>query len=301
MPSIQFHFFRAMMPLMRRSQGRMKVGDGEMLVRFRQRSENMANKVMHPPRDVGFEKSNIGGVSGDWIIPQNAPEDPVIVFIHGGGIFFGWSNPNRIILGNIARFSGLRAFGVDYRLAPAHRYPAAHEDCYAVYKSLVRQGKQVVLIGESSGGVLALATLLRAKSEGIPQPRLCAFISPVVDFGFQDSRIWNFYDVFAHPNFLVGLHQHYTAGQDLRLPDLNPVDADLSGLAPMVVLVGGRDILYGEAERLAVAAKRYDLKLDLMVWPHVWHSWHQWAPQLPEAKQALKAFSGVIRQNLSLD
>jgi len=298
MPSIQFHLFRAMMPFMRRSQGRMQVQDAGTLVRFRRRSERLANRLMRLPRDVGLENSIIGGVPGDWLIPQNAPDDPVIVFLHGGGIIFGWSNPNRIILANVARFSGLRAFGVDYRLAPEHRYPAAHDDCYAVYRALVEQGKQVVLIGESSGGVLALATLLRAKAAGLPQPRLCAFISPAVDFGFQDPRLWSFYDVFAHPNYVAGLHQHYIAGQDVGLPDFSPVDADLSGLPPLCALVGERDILRGEAERLANAAKRHGLKLELMVWPHAWHSWHLWAPHLPEATQALRMFGGVIRQNV---
>jgi monoterpene epsilon-lactone hydrolase len=165
MPSLQFFLIRALMPFLRKSQGNMQVQDGDVLARFRQRSESMANKVMRLPRDIVLEHSNIGGVSGDWVIPQNARDDPVIMFLHGGGIIFGWSNPNRILLANIARFSGLRAFGVDYCLAPEHRYPAAHEDCFTVYKTLIQQGKQVVLIGESTGGALALATLLRARQQ----------------------------------------------------------------------------------------------------------------------------------------
>jgi epsilon-lactone hydrolase len=286
------------MPFLRRSQGNMLVQDGDVLVRFRQRSENMANKVMHLPCDIVLENSNIGGVSGDWLIPQNAPDDPVIIFLHGGGIIFGWSNPNRIILANIAKFSGLRAFGVDYRLAPEYRYPAAHEDCFTVYENLAGQGKKIVLIGESSGGVLALAALLRAKTAGLPQPLLCALISPVVDYGFQDPRVWNDHDVFAHPNFLIGSHQHYIAGHDTSLHDFSPVNADLSGLAKMVVLVGERDILRGEAERLADAAQKHNVQLELIVYPHVWHSWHLFSPQLPEATQALKKLGSVIHQNI---
>lgn len=286
------------MPFLRWAQGRMRVQDGNVLLRFRQRSEGMANRIMHLPCDVGLENSKIGGVSGDWLIPQNAPDNPVIMFLHGGGIIFGWSNPNRIILANLAKFSGLRAFGVDYRLAPEHCYPAAHSDCFTVYEKLARQGKNIVLMGESSGGVLALATLLRARETGLPQPLLCALISPVVDYGFQDPRVWNDHDVFAHPNFLIGSHQHYIASHDTSLPDFNPVNADLSGLAKMVVLVGERDILRGEADRLAGAAQKHNVQLELIVWPRVWHSWHLFSPQLPEATQALKAFGTVIRQNI---
>ncbi len=284
------------MPLLKETQARFRVQDIDALVRFRERSERLADRLMPLPRKVTLENSNIGGVAGDWLVPQNAPDDPVILFLHGGGIFFGWSNPNRRILAYIATFSGLRAFGVDYRLPPDHCYPSAHDDCFTVYQTLVQQGKQIVLIGESSGGVLALAALLRAKAEGLAQPALCVLISPTVDYGFKDQRIWNSDDVFAHPKFIIELHEHYIAGNDSRLPDLGPVYADLSGLAPLHVLVAEHDVLRSEAERLADAAKQHDLTMELTLWPHVWHGWHLFAPLLPEATRALKMLGRVIRQ-----
>ncbi len=286
------------MPFMRRSQARMRVEDADTLVRFRARSESLADKLMRLPRDITRETSNVGGVAGDWLIPRNAPENPILVFLHGGGIIFGWSNPNRRILAYIAKFSGLRAFGVDYRLAPEHIYPAAHDDCFTVYKTLVRQGKQVVLIGESSGGVLALATLLRAKAEGLSQPPLCVLISPLADYRFQDERLWNSDDVFVHPNFVLGMHRHYIAGNDTRTPDFSPIDANLRGLAPLCVLAAEHDILRGEVERLAEAAKRYDVKMEATFWPHVWHAWHVFVPQMPEAREALKWLGGVVRGHI---
>jgi len=288
-----------MMPFLKQAQARFRVQDIDTLVRFRECSERLADMLMPLPRKVMLENSNIGGVAGDWLIPQDAPDDPVIVFLHGGGIIFGWSNPNRRILAYIAKFSGLRAFGVDYRLPPDHCYPSAHDDCFTVYRTLVQQGKQIVLIGESSGGVLALAALLRARAGGLSQPPLCVLISPTVDYGFKDARIWNSDDVFAHPKFIVGLHKHYIAGNDTSLPDLGPVYADLSGLAPLYVLVAEHDTLRGEAERLADAAKRHGLKMELVIWPHVWHGWHVFVPQLPEATQALKMLGGDVRQRIS--
>lgn len=299
MPSLRFYLFRSMMPFLRRSQARFRVWDSDTLVRFRKRSERFANMIVSLPREVVLESSNISGVAGDWLIPQNSPDDLVIAFLHGGGIIFGWSNPNRRILAYIAKFSGLRAFGVDYRLAPEHGYPAAYTDCFTIYQTLVQQGKQIVLIGESSGGVLALATLLRARAEGLPQPLLCILISPTVDYGFRDARILNSDDVFAHPKFVIELHKHYIAGHDTRLPDLSPVDVDLHGLAQLWVLAAEHDILRSEAERLAEAAKRYDLKMELTLWPHVWHGWHIFVPQLPEATQALKMLGSVVRQHIS--
>jgi acetyl esterase/lipase len=242
------------------------------------------------------ERGTIREVQGEWLIPRDATEDPVILYMHGGGIVFGWSNPTRRILGHLAKFSGLRAFGVDYRLVPKHRYPAAHDDCFMAYRELVKCGIKVVLVGESSGGVLALATLLRAKEARIPQPELCVLLAPVVDYGFHDERIWDYTDALLHPKFTVEIHKHYIDENDTMLPDLAPVYADLSGLAPLYILAGERELLRGEVDRLEEAALKYDLEVEKHLWPDVWHGWHVLAPQLPEGTAALKLLGEVIRE-----
>jgi acetyl esterase/lipase len=163
----------------------------------------------------------------------------------------------------------------------------------------MQQGKQIVLIGESSGAVLALAILLRAKAARLSQPLLCALISPLVDFGFTDAHLWQFDDPFAHPNFIVEMHKHYVAGNDTALPDLGPIFADLSGIAPLYVLAGEHEILRGEVERLKKATHRHHVPMEVVLWPNVWHSWHALVPQLPEATRALETLGAAIRQRVS--
>jgi epsilon-lactone hydrolase len=261
----------------------------------------LADRYMHPPpRGVRVENTMLGGVKGDWLIPDGAPENPVIVFYHGGGILFGWSGAFRRMLGYVAQFARLRAIGVDYRLMPDHRYRAAHDDCFAVYKTLVEQGKTVVLMGESSGGVLALATLLRLKAAGMPQPSLCVLVSPTVDYGFRDDRIWHSDDIFIDPKFVVEQHKHYTAGQDMMQPDLAPIDHDLSGIAPLYVMAGEREVLWGESLRLKEAAGKYHVPAEFVFLPDLWHGWTVLVPQLPEATESLKMVGARIHEVLSL-
>jgi acetyl esterase/lipase len=295
MPSLQYYLFKPLMRFARWAQGNFPAQDVNSFVRFRKLADFIANISIHSPHDVKVVSESLGGVAGDWLIPKNVPENPVVLFLHGGGIVFGWNNPLRRELAYLARFAGLRAFGVDYHIAPEYRYPIAHDECFAVYKALLDSGKQIVLIGESSGAVLALATLLRAKAAGIPQPLLCALISPVVDFGFADIHIWQFYDDFAHPKFVVEMHKHYIAGNDFKIPDLSPIYADLSGIAPLFILAGKDEILRGEVDRLKEAAESYAIPMETLFWPDVWHSWHALAPQLPEATHALEQLGAAIR------
>jgi epsilon-lactone hydrolase len=251
---------------------------------------------MRPPRDARVKSGSAGKAVGDWVIPAGAPDNPVMLFLHGGGMAFGWNNPMRRELAFLCKITGMRAFGVDFPLIPDHVYPAAHDACYAAYQALAQDGRQVVLIGESSGAVLALAITLRVKAAGLPQPRLCALISPVVDYGFRDKHIWQTNDAFAHPKFTVETLKHYVAGNDLSLPDLAPVLADLGGIAPLLVLAGESELCRSEVDRLAGAAQQHRVPMETILWPKVWHSWHALAPQLPEAVRALEAFGAAIRR-----
>lgn len=298
MPSLQYYLFKPLMRLARKAQGIFPVQDVNTVFRFRKNANIIANLAMRPPRDVIVISDSIGGVAGDWLIPTDAPENPVILFFHGGGIIFGWNNPLRRELAYITRFAGLRAFGVDYSLAPKYHYPIAHDECNKVYIDLIQSGKQVVLIGESSGAVLALATMLRAKKALISQPVLCVLISPVIDFGFSEAHIWQYEDDFAHPNFVVEMHKHYIAGNNFMLPDLCPISSDLSGLAPLLVLAGKDEIMRGEVDRLSEAAKKHSIPMETILFPHVWHSWHALAPHLPEATQALNTLGKTIQERM---
>ncbi len=117
MSSLQFYLFKPLMRIMRQSQARFPVHDINAFVRFRRRADRLADLMMRPPRGIIVEHGNVNGVSGDWLIPETAPEDPVIVFLHGGGILFTWGSPHRRILGYVSKFAGLRAFGVAAHVA----------------------------------------------------------------------------------------------------------------------------------------------------------------------------------------
>jgi monoterpene epsilon-lactone hydrolase len=139
-------------------------------------------------RGVRAVKVHEGGARGEWIVPARAGGDEagarVVLYLHGGGYVSCSPSTHRPITAALARLTGSRVFAPDYRLAPEHRYPAALDDALAAYRWLLGEGVAPAFIsiaGDSAGGGLALAVLLRARDEGLPMPAAAVCFSPWTD------------------------------------------------------------------------------------------------------------------------
>jgi acetyl esterase/lipase len=291
-PSIQSYAFR---PILGASRSLMGIvagrGVGAML-----RTVAQIGRISEPmtrfPRGVTIATGRVGGVGGSWLVPRGAPEGPVILFIHGGAFVTPLSGPFLMVAAQLALAAELRVFAVDYRQLPEHVYPAAHDDVFSAYEELAR--RDTVVVGDSTGGVLALATLLRARDRGLPQPRLCMLLSPAVDYGAAE-RALGARDAFVHPRFVVAGHAAYVSGHDPSVADLAPVGQDLRGLAPLQVFVGEHELFRAEVDRLQDAARRQGVTIDVRIWPGMWHGWYVMADRLPEGRQALDAAGAAMR------
>jgi acetyl esterase/lipase len=238
-------------------------------------------------------------VAGAWLTPVGVADSPVIVYLHGGAFVTPLGGPFRMVAAYLGLSAGLRVFVPDYRILPDHVYPAAHEDCYSVYRDLVEQQLDPVLVGDSTGGVLALATLLRARQAGTRQPAVCVLLSPTVDFGLRDPAIVRAKDAFVHPKFVIAGHAAYVNGNDASLPDIGPVYQDLRGLATIHVLVGEHELLRTEADRLKQAAQEQGVVIEVQAWPRMWQGWYVMADRLPEGRRALQAAGALIRASVA--
>jgi acetyl esterase/lipase len=253
------------------------------------------------PAGVTDEIVTLGGVSAEWLVPNGAPESPVLVFVHGGGIFFALTAAERLAAALIGKASGFKVLAVDYRIMPGNPYPAAHDDCFAAYSAVAGQGTEVCLIGESSGGVLSLAVMLRARAADVPLPRLWVGLSPTADYAFDtDSEFRRSRDPFVSPAFVAAMHRHYVNGADLSTPDLSPGQADLTGLPDVYIVYGEHELLSDHVIRLARGARQHGIQVELQAWPHMWHGWHLLCGVLPEADQTLMALGANIRRRMLL-
>lgn len=129
--------------------------------------------VLPYPADVTPANVTVGGVGAIELTVAGQAAEPAVLYFHGGGYVAGSARTGAHLAAELARRTGGRALSVDYRLAPEHPYPAAVEDGLAAYGGLLESGagpSRVLVAGDSAGGGLAVATLLAAREQGLPQP-----------------------------------------------------------------------------------------------------------------------------------
>lgn len=252
------------------------------------------------PADVTLTPVSADGVPAEWLVAPGARADRVVLYLHGGGYVIGSIKSHRYLMQNVSRHSGARTLGLDYRLAPEHPFPAAIEDATKAYRWLLAQGIQpgrIAIAGDSAGGGLTMATLLSLRDQGVPLPAAGVLISPWADLtGTADavtSRAAS--DPMVKGDGLFSLADKYLNGADARNPLASPVFADLTGLPPLLIHVGGREILYDDSITLAANARKANVPVALVDEPELFHVWHAFAPMLDEGQRAVEQIGGWLQ------
>lgn len=244
-----------------------------------------------------------GGVVAEWVIGRGGPQQPVVLFFHGGGYTVGSRRSHRHLAAAVGRAAGAAVLLVEYRLAPEHPFPAALDDALAAARWLRAQGSMpIVFAGDSAGGGIVMATLLRLRDAGEELPAAAVCLSPWVDLRCASSSYERLAarDPMLAPEELREMARGYLGGADARDPLASPVLADLRGLPPLLVQVGSEEILLEDARALAAAARRDGVDVTLEEWPDMVHVWHWFFPVLAEGQQAIEAIGEFARRSLAV-
>jgi len=253
-----------------------------------------------------LDELSIAGVPVSVITPRNydkANDARAICYMHGGAyVLFNPQNTYGT-WAPLACASGLKIYAVDYRLAPQYPYPAAPDDCFQVYREMIKQyaPESLGIFGDSAGGALALVTALRAHKEGMPLPAALALFSPATDVTKTGDTYYTNegLDIVIHyeRNLLKPI-EAYTVGHDPRDPQISPIYADFPpGLPPTMILSGTRDLLLSCCVRLYRAMKKAGNTVELNLWEGMWHD-HIGFPDMPETDEAFTDMAAFFRLHL---
>ncbi|KQS98660.1 alpha/beta hydrolase [Cellulomonas sp. Leaf395] len=252
-------------------------------------------------RDVAVAEAMLGGVPALRLEPPDAT-GAALLYLHGGGYVIGSARSGAGLATALARRTGAVAYSLDYRLAPEHPFPAALEDGIAAYRALLagHEAEQVVVAGDSAGAGLALALLVSARDEGLPQPAAVAAMSPWVDLTLTGESLHakEAEDAIFDAADVASSASRYLGGHDAADPRVSPLLADLSGLPPLLVQVGTNEVLLDDATRLAARAAAAHLDVTLEVVARAPHVFQHFAGRLDEADRALDRAGRFLASHL---
>ena len=278
--------------------------DKDLPLPERRAKMEQAAASMPPPPNTSVSDVEAGGVPCEWVTADGVSTDRVLVYLHGGSYSTCSPRTHRRITAALSRETDARALVPDYRLAPENPFPAAIEDAVAVYRWLLDGGTasgHIAVAGDSAGGGLTIAMLVSARDAGLPMPAAAAVISPWADMEVDSESVRTkaATDVMLDAERLKLNAERYLGGRDRRDPLASPIYADLTGLPPLLVQVGGREILLDDARKLAEKAKADRVDVTLDVHEEMVHVWHVLAGLCPEGDEGVRGVAAFLRPKLA--
>lgn len=251
--------------------------------------------------DISVEPVDIGGLPCEWSLAPGADSSRVLLYFHGGGFCSGSLASHHRLVTEAGRAAGLRTLAVEYRLAPEHPFPAAHDDAEKAWRWLLAQGfspDRIAIGGDSAGGALTVALMTRLRDAGAGLPACGWLISPWTDLALTGGTLASkeAVDPLIHKSYLDELAAAFVpAGIDRADPRVSVLNAGLRGLPPLLIQVGSDETLLDNSVRLAGAAGAADVAVTLEIWPHMIHAFPLWNAQLADARTALAHAGAFMR------
>ena len=246
------------------------------------------------------------GVPGEWVTVADSDPNRRVLYFHGGGYVYGSPVTHRRLCEDIAQAAGCAVLNLDYRLAPEHPFPAALEDALAGFRFIRANGpngpaaaEATFIAGDSAGGGLTLATMVAARDQGVDLPNAAIAISAWTDLAITGESVTSLAEsdpLESNVQMLKDLAVQYLAGADACDPLASPLYADYAGLPPLLLQVGGAEMLLSDSTRAATRARAAGVDVVEEVWDEMFHVWHQFAPLLPEGRAAIGKIGEFIKQ-----
>jgi len=227
---------------------------------------------------ASVETRSIAGIACYDCAPAagTAEDGPLYLFIHGGAFVFGGGAFAKAQGARAAAALGVRTISVDYRMPPDHPYPAAPDDCVAVYKALLEthDPRRIIIGGSSAGGNLAAVAALMIRDQGLPTPAGVILLTPEIDLTEAGDSFRTNADLdVVLKRALPECNALYAAGHDLRDPYLSPLFADFTrGFPPTLVQSGTRDLFLSNSVLIHRALREAGIDAELHVWEAMPHS-----------------------------
>lgn len=242
--------------------------------------------------------------------------EKLVFIIHGGVFIMGLFNTYRNLHSVYSdAANGAAVANIDYRTAPDHKYPAAHDDVMTGWEFLLGLGYKpcdIVLVGDSSGGNLALSLLLKLRDQGRPLPAAAVLISPWTDLmatGASYKSNYNRDAFFGRKGSVLddekirqllasGVYA-YAADADRSDPYLSPVLGLYHDMPPILMTAGSHEMVLDDTLAVAEKIKAAGGNVKVIIGEGMFHVYPLFYKFSPTAKETFNEILSFLKEHTS--
>lgn len=262
----------------------------------------------------GEIRKKVVGVEPEWKVPEvynmthfnlknfsmklltrsrNPRMDYIVLQLHGGGYVAKVKNSYYTMATYYSDAGkGIPVLTPDYRVAPEDPYPAALEDAVASYQWILDhgyRGEQIIVVGDSAGGGLAMALTMYIRDHDMPLPRGIVAMSPWTDVTASGESYTLNYELdplFGNTKESMIYINDYAGDHDKKDPYISPIYGNFRQFPPMLIQVGSTEMLLSDSITAASMADIAGVEVRLSIYDDMFHVFQMAGPILPEAKRA---------------
>ena len=264
---------------------------------------NVQEKSWKCPENMNLEKIAMPNFNMELLsFKELSRTDYIILQLHGGGYIGDMNNSHRTTAKWYLEASkGMPVLTINYRIAPDFPFPAALDDAFSAFSWLQNRGfrsSQIIVVGDSAGGGLALALGMYLKNQNQSLPGGYVLMSPETDLTASGDSYKENYDKDPllgkgrGPNFK---QNPYIGNANPKNPFLSPLFGDFTNFPPMLIQVGSYEMLLSDSTDVAKKAKKANVQVRLSIYEGMFHVFQKARPFLPEAMKAWREIGGFFR------
>ena len=277
----------------------LKIGGNIDVLQLRQYMK-MACMAQPVQEGVSIIPETLEGVPVEQLLPSELQGNDIVFYIHGGGYVCGSAEESRGFGSQICKGTGLMTYTVTYRLAPEHPFPAAIDDCFAVYKALLEKhpGKKIALIGESAGGHMVLTLTKRIMNAGLQMPPSITAYSPAGDMtGRFDREPYRDSDLVIAPEVEELLREIFVRDNDPENPEISPTNMDFHGYPPIYMVADDGEVLVLDADYMYQRAKEHSVDITYDKYHDTFHAFATTGMGTPESAEVFEKTISFMKKN----
>ena len=251
-------------------------------------------KPTPPPKNLKtrYEDNENGRV---FYANEESSSRNTVFYIHGGAYFMDFTRPHWKLLEELIKEADVQVIAPAYRLVPFATYREAFDLIVPLYREYceTHPDKNLILMGDSAGGGLALALTEYFKAEGIHMPDRLILLSPWVDASMDNEQIREYesVDPFLKVTPLRDCAEQWKGGLDVHDWHVSPIYGDLKGIRNVTVFVGTDGIFYPDITKFFGMLDE-DPSNELIIGEEMNHVYPLFP--IPEAKPAVDKIIQVI-------